>query len=55
MRSSRKIGYVILFVGIGMLTFWLSNLSYKIFSHDKKRDDFLRTQGDMSTELSERI
>lgn len=55
MRSSRKIGYVILFVGIGILTFCLSNLSYKIFSQDKKMDDFLRTQGEMSTELSERI
>ena len=55
MRSSRKIGYVILFVGIGLLTFCLSNLSYKIFSQDKKMDDFLRTQGEMSTELSERI
>ncbi|MDU5700007.1 MAG: class C sortase [Finegoldia magna] len=55
MRSSRKFGYVILFVGIGLLTFCLSNLSYKIFSQDKKMDDFLRTQGEMSTELSERI
>lgn len=55
MRSSRKIGYVILFVGIGILTFCLSNLSYKIFTQDKKMDDFLRTQGEMSTELSERI
>lgn len=55
MRSSRKIGYVILFVGIGILTFCLSNLSYKIFSQDKKMDDFLRAQGEMSTELSERI
>ena len=55
MRSSRKIGYVILFVGIGILTFCLSNLSYKIFSKDKKMDHFLRTQGEMSTELSERI
>lgn len=55
MRSSRKIGYVILFVGIGILTFCLSNLSYKIFSQDKKMDDFLRSQGEMSTELSERI
>lgn len=55
MRSSRKFGYVILFVGIGILTFCLSNLSYKIFSQDKKMDDFLRTQGEMSTELSERI
>lgn len=55
MRSSRKIGYVILFVGIGILTFCLSNLSYKIFSQDKKMDDFLRAQGDMTTELSERI
>lgn len=55
MRSSRKIGYVILFVGIGILTFCLSNLSYKIFSQDKKMDDFLRTQGEMSTELSEKI
>lgn len=40
MRSSRKFGYVILFVGIGLLTFCLSNLSYKIFSQDKKMDDF---------------
>lgn len=55
MRSSRKFGYVILFVGIGLLTFCLSNLSYKIFSQDKKMDDFLRAQGEMSTELSERI
>lgn len=55
MRSSRKIGYVILFVGIGLLTFCLSNLSYKIFSQDKKMDDFLRSQGEMSTELFERI
>lgn len=55
MRSSRKIGYVILFVGIGILTFCLSNLSYKIFSQDKKMDDFLKAQGEMSTELSERI
>lgn len=55
MRSSRKFGYVILFVGIGLLTFCLSNLSYKIFSQDKKMDDFLRGQGEMSTELSERI
>lgn len=55
MRSSRKFGYVILFVGIGLLTFCLSNLSYKIFSQDKKMDDFLRSQGEMSTELSERI
>lgn len=55
MRTSRKFGYVILFVGIGLLTFCLSNLSYKIFSQDKKMDDFLRTQGEMSTELSERI
>lgn len=55
MRSSRKFGYVILFVGIGLLTFCLSNLSYKIFSQDKKMDEFLRTQGEMSTELSERI
>ena len=55
MRSSRKIGYVILFVGIGLLTFCLSNLSYKIFSQDKKMDDFLKGQGEMSTELSERI
>lgn len=55
MRSSRKFGYVILFVGIGLLTFCLSNLSYKIFSQDKKMDDFLRTQGEMSTELSDRI
>ena len=55
MRSSRKFGYVILFVGIGLLTFCLSNLSYKIFSQDKKMDDFLKAQGEMSTELSERI
>ena len=55
MRSSRKFGYAILFVGIGLLTFCLNNLSYKIFSQDKKMDDFLRTQGEMSTELSERI
>lgn len=55
MRTSRKFGYVILFVGIGLLTFCLSNLSYKIFSQDKKMDDFLRTQGEMSTELSEKI
>lgn len=55
MRSNRKFGYVILFVGIGLLTFCLSNLSYKIFSQDKKMDDFLRAQGEMSTELSERI
>ena len=55
MRSSRKIGYVILFVGIGILTFCLSNLSYGVFSQDKKMDDFLRSQGEMSTELSERI
>lgn len=55
MRSSRKFGYVILFVGIGLLTFCLSNLSYKIFSQDKKMDDFLKSQGEMSTELSERI
>lgn len=55
MRSSRKFGYVILFVGIGILTFCLSNLSYKIFSQDKKMDDFLKSQGEMSTVLSERI
>lgn len=55
MRSSRKFGYVILFVGIGILTFCLSNLSYKIVTQDKKMEDFLRTQGEMSTELSERI
>ena len=55
MRSSRKFGYVILFVGIGLLTFCLSNLSYKIFSQDKKMDEFLKGQGEMSTELSERI
>lgn len=55
MRSSRKFGYVILFVGIGILTFCLSNLSYKIVTQDKKMDDFLKSQGEMSTELSERI
>lgn len=55
MRSSRKFGYVILFVGIGILTFCLSNLSYKIFSQDKKMDEFLKSQGDMTTELSEKI
>lgn len=55
MRSSRKFGYVILFVGIGILTFCLSNLSYKIFSQDSKMDEFLKGQGDMTTEFSERI
>lgn len=55
MRSSRKFGYVILFVGIGLLTFCLSNLSYKIFSQDSKMDEFLKGQGDMTTELSQKI
>lgn len=55
MRSSRKFGYVILFVGIGILTFCLSNLSYKIFSQDSKMDEFLKGQGDMTTELSQKI
>ena len=55
MRSSRKFGYAILFVGIGLLTFCLSNLSYKIFSQDSKMDEFLKGQGDMTTELSQKI